>query len=463
MTGLPGATCRGCGASPAPETLPFRCPNADRPGAGDDVDHVLEYRLPPHPAPDDDDPNPFVRFRSRTVMHAHALATGMKDAAYVALVRELDDAVAEVDGRGFRTTPYARSAELSAALGLDERGGLWIKDETGGVAGSHKARHLFGIAVALAVAGRRRRGRGRDERRLAIASCGNAALAAAVVARALRRELSVFVPTWADRDVIGRLVELGARVERCERAPGDPPGDPCTRRFRAAVREGALPFTVQGNENALTLEGGVTLGSEVLEQHARSGAGPLVRCAVQVGGGALASSLALACERLGAPGSLGRLHPVQPTGGHPFARAWRTFAAALLAPLGRPVSDDPLELAEALRDRPRELSRALPRAARERSRFMWPWEVEPKSIATGILDDETYDWWSVLAATIESGGWPVIVDDATIDAAWRDARERTHVPVSTTGVAGLAGMRALSDAGVLAPHENVLVLFTGVR
>jgi threonine synthase len=94
---------------------------------------------------------------------------------------------------------------------------------------------------------------------------------------------------------------------------------------------------------------------------------------------------------------------------------------------------------------------------------MWPWEVEPKSIATGILDDETYDWWSLLAATLESGGWPVTVDDATIDATWRDALERTHLCVSPTGVAGLAGVRALARDGALAPHENVLVLFTGVR
>ena len=34
------------------------------------------------------------------------------------MVRELDDEVARVDGRGFRVTPFAASAALSGALGL---------------------------------------------------------------------------------------------------------------------------------------------------------------------------------------------------------------------------------------------------------------------------------------------------------------------------------------------------------
>ena len=50
---------------------------------------------------------------------------------------------------------------------------LWVKDETTNVSGSHKGRHLFGVAVreALAPSG---------EGPWAIASCGNAALAASV-------------------------------------------------------------------------------------------------------------------------------------------------------------------------------------------------------------------------------------------------------------------------------------------
>jgi len=35
----------------------------------------------------------------------------------------------------------------------------------------------------------------------------------------------------------------------------------------------------------------------------------------------------------------------------------------------------------------------LERATKHRSEFMRPWETMPQSVAHGILDDETYDWW----------------------------------------------------------------------
>ena len=135
------------------------------------------------------DPNPFVAFRSLLWSHHAALATGWTDDRFVDEVRRLDDAVGEVDGRGFRTTPLQRLDDLATAIGQD--GGLWAKDETGAVSGSHKARHLFGLALHLAVDGVP------VDTPLAISSCGNAALGAAVVARAASRPLVVHVPTWA--------------------------------------------------------------------------------------------------------------------------------------------------------------------------------------------------------------------------------------------------------------------------
>src|SRR5206468_8683821 len=100
------------------------------------------------------------------------------------------------------------------------------------------------------------------ERDLAIASCGNAALAAAVVARAGDRKLQVFVPTWGDPAVIARLKELGANVNVVAREEGVP-GDPTFHALQRAVADGALPFTCQGNENGLAIEGGMTLGYEL--------------------------------------------------------------------------------------------------------------------------------------------------------------------------------------------------------
>jgi hypothetical protein len=64
-------------------------------------------------------------------------------------VRSLDDAVARVDGRGFRVTPLRPAPAIAGALGLAE---AWVKDETGNVGGAHKGRGLFGILLHLALA-----------------------------------------------------------------------------------------------------------------------------------------------------------------------------------------------------------------------------------------------------------------------------------------------------------------------
>ena len=61
-------------------------------------------------------------------------------------------------------------------------------------------------------------------------------------------------------------------------------------RFREAVDAGAIPFTVQGPENALCLDGGRTIGWEMLDQCAALGI-ELDRVFVQVGGGAFATCL----------------------------------------------------------------------------------------------------------------------------------------------------------------------------
>ncbi len=176
--------CAGCGAVPDwRDPYPFRCPNADR---ADDVDHVLRRILDLSAVcfPERGDPNPFIAYRS--LLHAYDLAMrgGLSDESFCALVTALDDRVAAVDGHGFSRTPFFRSAELSDALGLSDAGGVWVKDETGNVAGSHKARHLFNVLIQLEVAERLGFADSSRRRELAIASCGNAALAAAVVAAA---------------------------------------------------------------------------------------------------------------------------------------------------------------------------------------------------------------------------------------------------------------------------------------
>lgn len=425
----PGVACGGCGtAIPAGGPLPFACPRA---GSGDDIDHVLRFSIDVEDAelPEDGDPNPFVRYRRLSWVWQSARARGIADADYIELVRELDAEIATVDGAGFALTPYRYSEAL----------GTFHKDETGNVGGSHKARHLMGIALHLAIIERCGAAPWTESPTLAIASCGNAALAAAVVARAADRPLRVFIPTWADCAVVGRLRDLGAELVVCERSDGDPPGDPCYHRFRHAVAAGALPFTCQGSDNGLTIDGGKTLGFELAAQHRATGAGPLTHLFVQVGGGALASATYQALELAAALGAIETppaLVAVQTEGGHPFVRAVDRLRAHALAP-----------------------TRVLAHARAHRSEFMWPWENEPVSVATGILDDETYDWWQVARGVIESGGAATLASEDDIHRA-RELAAAAGVRTCATGAAGYAGLLALRGRGAIA-GERAAVLFTG--
>ena len=236
---------------------------------------------------------------------------------------------------------------------------LWIKDETGNVSGSHKARHLFGVALAHRLA--REDHHEGDDGPYAIASCGNAALAAAVVARAVGRPLDVFVPTWANEAVVDRITELGGRVVRCEREPGVS-GDPAHHAMLAAIEAGAVAFSCQGTETPATIDGGRTLAWEMVDALIeRDGAPParLDRLFVQVGGGALATAVVTGLASAVARGDLARLprvHAVQPVGNHPLVRAWDTLALEVrargaLQPCGRDrfYFLDRILLAEAVR------------------------------------------------------------------------------------------------------------------
>jgi threonine synthase len=452
--------CSGCGTSvPPEEPYPFRCPRA---GAGGDIDHVLVRVLDTHALawPDDSagraqgaysagraqgaystESNPFLRYRSLLRSHQLALAGGLSDDAYRELAVALDAAVAGVDGHGFRVTPFVRAGELSSRLGFDPGGGVWIKDETGNVSGSHKARHMMGLALHLDVVARL--GLADSAPPLAIASCGNAALAAAVVAKAARRPLDVFVPVDAPTPVVARLKELGARITVCERKPGMA-GDPTYHRLREAIAAGALPFTCQGNENGLVIEGGETLGWEIASAIGQAGGGRLDRVVVQVGGGALASAVAQALREaveLGALPKLPRVDTVQTGAAYPLKRACDRVAARL--------------------QNGEDLDAALHYAATHRSEFMWPWESAPHSVAHGILDDETYDWLAVVRGMLSSGGTPVVVDEAALEEANALAMSATGIDVDHTGSSGLAGLMALLKSGRVAPGERVAVLFTG--
>ena len=422
--------CASCGAVvPVSTALSWRCPNA----VAGDRHHVLlidsddtgtDFVV-------DDSDNPFVAFRRMLAWDAFAASHGMSDDERRSFIERTDDQVAAVAGTGFLFTPMAREARLSGELGFDDAGGVWVKDETHNVAGSHKARHLFTELLHLLLA----ESRGltpwsaatRPE--LAIASCGNAAIAASTLAAAVRWPIRVFVPQSAGGVVVETLNTLGATIERCPRRADDPPGDPCVLRFRERVAAGAVPFGVQGTENAWCLDGGRVIGWEIVHQ---LGVDALRKMIVQVGGGAFAAGLG---EALVLSGSRTALVTVQTEGCAPLERAWRAAAA----------------------------TGGTANAGARWAECMWPWESEPVSLADGILDDETYDWVAVCDAMTKTSGFPVVSPETDVVAAYAMAHRTTSIDVSPTGSAGLAGLITLRGTQRVAASERVGVVFSGVR
>ncbi len=355
--------------------------------------------------------NPFLRYRDRLDSYRAVRDGFMSDEQWVDIVSTLDAAVGSVEGHGFVQTPVVEARALAEAARLDVD--LWIKAEPDNVGGSHKARHLMGVAIQMLV----------DEalgapfsERLAIASCGNAAMGAGVIAAAMDRPLDVYVPTWADATVVARLTELGAAVTHTERREGEA-GDPAYLRFREAVQGGARAFSVQGTDTPTTFDGGRTLGWELADQ-----LDDIDALYIQVGGGALATSVSMAIPSA-------RLHPVQAKGCAPLRRAW-----------DRLEPDFDFAHAEANPDE-----------------YMWPWD-DPHSFATGILDDMTYDWLPLLRCTFASGGEPIVAPERVIREAYNLAHSHTAIDVCSTGAAGLAGLLTSPPK----TRERVALLFTGI-
>ena len=469
--------CGGCGlplADGAPLTL--RCPHS-----GDGGDHVLlreleEDALSRGLTGDQSYSNPFIRWRQRLHAWHLAMQKGWTDEEFVALVERLDGEVRQVDlGRGFVITPLLASTDLAQSLGMSAP--VWVKDETGNVSGSHKARHLFGVLLLLEVAGGEW-----AQRPLAIASCGNAALAASVLARAANRKLDVYIPGDAEPRVVERLGELSSQINICERQPGEA-GDPCFLRFLEGTAAGSIAFACQGPENGFAIEGGETLGWELASGLAEAHQ-PLDRLFIQVGGGALASAVARGIDQAVSGQWLPaqpKLHPVQTLGCYPLARAYERIARQMDEAVGAPGASataqpyseaDPSPEAVQIRaQRAQRLARlwldpaiqgVFARAVRDRASVMWPWEDAPHSIAHGILDDETYDWVAILRHVFASGGYPVVVSEALLEQANALGQASTGIPVCATGSSGLAGLMALRQVHAVAPDEAVALFFTGV-
>lgn len=479
---------------------PLRCPSCGRdypirsglftcPLARPDKEHALQRSLPAK-----EDQGSRIRSawsagidRTFEVFADLISAAGLLGpAAYMDLVKRLARRLERFEGQDFKVTPVVDGSALSAFLGRSGR--LWIKNETGNIAGSHKGRHLMATLLYLEAL-RALEGEG-AKKILSIYSCGNAALAASAVARAGDYELHAFVPYDVDPIVAAMLGERGALVEKIPRTATGA-GDPCYLAFQEALsRHGWLPFACAGSDNWSNIEGGSTLGWELIMQLADRRE-RLDSVVIQVGGGALARAVAQAFEeafQLGMISTLPRIHVCQPEGGFPFARAFYLVLAEIARRNGLAfdLHYDRSAAAHAQLDKLKEFSwtrgeqvsgviefarksvdtpavrPVLETLAKRRGRYMWNWDgPEPRSYAHGILDDFTHDWYHLLQTMLRAGGRAEILQEDTIRNAHAMAQARTQIPVCPTGASGLAGLIQLQESGAVDRGESVGLFFTG--
>jgi len=405
---------------------------------------------------------------------------------YLCVLGRVSEKLLHMEGRDFKVTPLTQEPALASALGRTGR--LWVKDETGNVTGSHKGRHLMATLLYLEAL---RELKGESLKKvLAIYSCGNASLGASAVARAGGYELHAFVPEDVDPTVDAMLAARGTVVEKVPRSSTGE-GDPCYLAFQKALNQnGWVPFACAGNDNWSNIEGGTTLAWEMVMQ-LRDRSEKIDSVVVQVGGGALARSVAQAFEealQLGFIRALPRIHVCQPEGGFPFMRAYLLALAEIARRNGFPfdldyqrVADPRVQLEKTLtfnrfgRDQIQAVSNFakshfdspamqsfLIDMAGEAGHFMWPWDgAAPRSLAHGILDDFTYDWYHLLEALLRTGGRVEVLREETIRYAHATAKRHTGIPVCPTGAAGLAGLIQLTDTGVIDPGGSAALFFTG--
>jgi threonine synthase len=462
--------CSGCGAVVDCSHGPvFKCPNAN---SKTQLDHILfpvmlqsgNQRGPEASGltekqvqemftlTDAEDVNPFTRFKPLLFSYHLARHLGISDADYDSIVSELSTSVKEVDPVG---SGFARFSPLQWVDGiLPGEKGCFLKNETVSVAQCHKGRHLFGMMLTLQVLARREDSSETKpdmplrSRRLAVASCGNAGLSAAVVAAATKWPIDVFVPVDASPAVLNRLEELGATVTLC-------PTEEHTvvEMCKVVEEQGAIPFTVQGNENGLALDGQQTLIWEAIAQLKQLGEEKIGHLTIQCGGGALGSGVIHGLRKardLGALDNLPRVDGVQADGCFPLMQAMDK------------LRENPASYNE------NAVQQAMKQAAQNRSNFMQPWH-EPTSIAHGILDAETYDWVNFCTGMLETGASGVKVSDADVIEACHLVRADTSslggagIYACHTGCSGVAGMRKLKSDGVTGGEGVDVCIISGME
>ena len=357
-----------------------------------------------------------------------------------------------------------------------------LKNETNNVAGSHKARHLMGNIIYLEVL--RNAGLLKGKPELAIYSCGNAAMGASAIAKAAGYKLKVFIPEGVDVNVIEFLKKYEAQIIICPRVK-DEPGDPCYNRFKEALNTGAVPFSCSGPDNWSNIEGGQTLCQELLLQ-SKTNKKEIDSIIVQVGGGALASSAVKTIEEFyenNLINKIPKIYTIQTEGGFPLVRSYYLLLKDIAEKCRQKCSfelnennenvisyiadfrDEIEKLVNFIKENyfSESIQSIIKKASQNKNIYMWAWETEPHSIAHGILDDITYDWFKIINGMFKSGGIPVVVSENELKEANILGRKISKINVDHTGTSGFTGLLKLIKHGWITERNTPAVFFTGVK
>jgi threonine synthase len=296
-------------------------------------------------------------------------------------------------------TPVTSAPRLAAWAGLRT---LLVKDEARNPTASFKDR-ASAVGVTRAMAAR--------ARVVACASTGNAASSLAGAAAAVGLTAVIFVPEFAPEPKVAQLMIFGARVIRVK-GSYDETWELCQR---ACARHGW--YNRNAAVNPSLVEGKKTCGLEIGEQ---TGDEVPDWVAVSVGDGCTIAGIGKGLAEMHALGFIPRvprLLGVQAQGARPLVDAF------------------------------------------ERGGDMTP--SDARTLADSICVGHPRNWRKALRAVRGSGGAFVAVPDEAILDAMRAAGQRAGLFGEPAGVAGLAGVRAAVEKGIIGQRESVLAVVTG--
>ena len=374
---------------------------------------------------------------------------------------------------------------------------IFIKNETNNISGSHKSRHLMGNIIYFDILYKSNIYTSKPK--LGIYSCGNAAMAASIIAKSAKYQLNAYIPTNVSQDTIEYLKSFDTNIISCPRNNINAQfGDPCYNKFKQAIKQHKIiPFSCSGIDNWSNIEGGQTLCLEYVFQLIKQNK-MFDSVIIQVGGGALASSFIKTLNELYKLHIIKKLpiiYIAQTQGGFPTIRAYYLIIKEiakqnnLICSLNfkkTSISQNNIEqnnkFIEYINSHNNEIitianfikkhyhhdiiQNILNKIIQYNivNDYMWNWEIEPKSIAHGILDDITYDWIEIIHGLFKTGGIPIIITENDILNANIIAKKHTNINVSHTGSSGLAGLIKLDKLNLISQNiQSIAMIFTGIE